>query len=150
MDKTFKLEEANMLLPVLESLLKQAMDAKQMIESVDKEFQDLTHRIFLNGGTLLKISEVAHRKAQREKAVQSIKDTVSEIHSTGVQVKDLDVGLMDFPCVVEGETVLLCWKYGEGNKVEHWHGLEEGFAGRKPITSLKLGKKNKEEPERPN
>ena len=47
-------------------------------------------------------------------------------------MKDLDIGLLDFPCKVEGEIVLLCWKLGE-EKIAHWHSPEEGFAGRKPI-----------------
>jgi hypothetical protein len=81
--------------------------------------------------------------------MQQIKDSVAEIHATGVQVKDLDIGLLDFPCVADGETVLLCWKYGEGNSIGHWHGFEEGFAGRKPIASLNL-KQKKREPEKPN
>jgi hypothetical protein len=49
-----------------------------------------------------------------------------------VQVKDLDIGLLDFPCKVEGEVLLLCWKLGEP-AITHWHGVSEGFAGRKPV-----------------
>jgi hypothetical protein len=75
---------------------------------------------------------VARRKAEREKAVQRAKDSVAEIDATGVQVKDLDIGLLDFPCIVGDEVILLCWKLGE-NKITHWHGTQEGFAGRKPI-----------------
>ncbi|MBI2683388.1 MAG: DUF2203 domain-containing protein [Acidobacteriales bacterium] len=149
-DKTFTLEEANMLLPVLESLLKRAMDGKQSIEGCDKELQELSHKIFLTGGLLVNVVQVARRRAEREKALQSIKDSIQEIHSTGVQVKDLDIGLLDFPCVVHGETVLLCWKYGEGHAVQHWHGLEEGYAGRKSIESLDLDPKKGKRPERPN
>jgi hypothetical protein len=149
LEKTFTLEEATMLLPILESLLKRAMDAKQVIEQVDKELQDLGHRIFLHGGILVDIPYVTNAKIQREKAVQLIKDSIAEIHATGVQVKDLDIGLLDFPCVAEGETVLLCWKYGEGHAIGHWHGLTEGFAGRKPISTLNLNKK-KPSPEKPN
>ena len=130
--RTFTLAEAQRLLPILESLLKTAITSKQLIEQVDTELQDLGHRIFLNGGTLVNVLEVARRKSEREKAVQRAKDAVAEIHATGVQVKDLDIGLLDFPCKVEGEIVLLCWKLGE-DKIAHWHSPEEGFAGRKPI-----------------
>src|SRR5215467_15985704 len=130
--RTFTLAEAQRLLPILESLLKTAINSKQLIEEVDSELQDLGHRIFLNGGTLVKVVEVARRKSEREKAVQRAKDAVAEIHATGVQVKDLDIGLLDFPCKVEGEIILLCWKLGE-DKIAHWHSPEEGFAGRKPI-----------------
>ena len=130
--RTFTLAEAHRLLPILESLLKTAISSKQLIEQVDSELQELGHRIFLNGGTLVNVLEVARRKSEREKAVQRAKDAVAEIHATGVQVKDLDIGLLDFPCKVEGEIVLLCWKLGE-EKIAHWHSPEEGFAGRKPI-----------------
>jgi hypothetical protein len=75
---------------------------------------------------------VARRKAEREKTILRVKDTLAEIDSTGVQVKDLDIGLLDFPCQVEGRTVLLCWKLGETG-ITHWHDTSEGFAGRKPI-----------------
>ncbi len=150
-DKTFTLDEANMLLPVLESLLRQAMEAKETIAEAEKKLQNLGHKIFLTGGLLVDIKRAATRKAEREKAIQQIKDAIAEIHSTGVQVKDLDVGLLDFPCIVDGETVLLCWKYGEPHKIAHWHGVEEGFAGRKPIEMLNLDKKKgKANPEKPN
>jgi hypothetical protein len=133
-----------MLLPTLESLLRTAMTSKQLIEEVDAELQNLAHRIFLNGGTLVKIVEVARRKAERERAVQRAKDAVAEIHATGVQVKDIDIGLLDFPCKVDGEILLLCWKLGE-KKITHWHSPEEGFAGRKPIDERieRAGKKKR-------
>ena len=102
------------------------------MEQIDKEFQDLKHRIFLSGGTLLNIAKVAARKAEREKAVQNMTDVLSEIEATGVQVKDLDIGLLDFPCLVDEGMILLCWKLGE-EKITHWHSLEEGFKGRKLI-----------------
>jgi hypothetical protein len=131
-DRSFTLEEAQSLLPVLESLLRAAIDGKKLIETVDAELEDLAHRVFLSGGLLVNIIQVARRKAEREKTIQRVKDTLAEIDSTGVQVKDLDIGLLDFPCQVEGRTVLLCWKLGEKG-ITHWHDTSEGFAGRKPI-----------------
>lgn len=131
-DRTFTLEEAQSLLPVLESLLRTSIDGKTLIESVDSELQELAHRVFLHGGILVNIVHMARRKAEREKAIQRVKDALAEIDSIGVQVKDLDIGLLDFPCEVEGRTVLLCWKLGE-KSITHWHGVSEGFAGRKPI-----------------
>ena len=112
-DRTFTLDEAQALLPVLESLLRAAIDSKKLIEAVDAEFQEVAHHVFLNGGTHLDILKLARRKAEREKAVQRVKDSLAEIDATGVQVKDLDMGLLDFPCEVEGRTVLLCWKLGK-------------------------------------
>ena len=131
-DRSFTLEEAQSLLPILESLLRTAIDGKKLIEAVDAELQELAHRVFLSGGLLVNIVQVARRKAEREKTIQRVKDTLAEIDATGVQVKDLDIGLLDFPCEVEGRTVLLCWKLGEKG-ITHWHGTSEGFAGRKPI-----------------
>jgi hypothetical protein len=130
--RSFTLEEAQSLLPVLESLLRTAIEGKKLIETVDAELQDLAHRVFLSGGLLVNIIQVARRKAEREKTIQRVKDTLAEIDATGVQVKDLDIGLLDFPCQVEGRTVLLCWKLGEQG-ITHWHDTSEGFAGRKPI-----------------
>lgn len=142
--KTFTLEEATTLLPVLQALLKRAMEGKKLIQDVEKELQDLKHRILLSGGLRVDIPALAHRRAEHDKAVQGIKDALAEIEAIGVQVKDLDIGLLDFPCVVDDEIVLLCWKYGE-EKIQYWHGLEEGFKGRKPIDQRILGKK-KEKP----
>jgi hypothetical protein len=149
MEKTFTLEEANTLLPVLEALLKRAIAAKQTIETTDQKLQLLTQKVFLMGGILIDIPRFTARKLDRDKAVQEIKDSIAEITASGVQVKDLDLGLLDFPCVANGETVLLCWKLGEPHSIEHWHGLEEGFIGRKPISALNLDKKRKT-PEKPN
>jgi hypothetical protein len=131
-DRTFTLDEAQSLLPVLESLLRTAIAGKNLIEEVEAEMQALNQRIFLNGGTRVDVVAVARRKAERAKAEQRAKDALAEIDSIGVQVKDLDIGLLDFPCEVEGRVVLLCWKMGE-HSITHWHGAEEGFAGRKPI-----------------
>lgn len=130
--RTFTLDEAQSLLPVLESLLRTAMAGKDLMDEVDAELQALNHRIFLNGGTRVDVVAMARRRAERVKAEQRVRDALGEIDSIGVQVKDIGIGLLDFPCEVEGEIVLLCWKQGESS-ITHWHGLEEGFAGRKPI-----------------
>lgn len=143
--KTFTLEEAQTLLPILQSLLKRSMDNKKVIEEVEKQWQDLKHRILLSGGLMVDVPAVAQQRAVRDKAFQEIKDTLAEIDSIGVQVKDLDIGLLDFPSLVEGEIILLCWKYGE-EKIEFWHGVEEGFRGRKPIDERIPRTKKKEKP----
>jgi hypothetical protein len=131
-ERTFTLDEAKSLLPVLESLLRNAIIGKKFVEKFEAEMQALQHRIFLAGGTLVDIVPLARRKAERVRTEQRAKDALAEIDSIGVQVKDLDVGLLDFPCEVEGRTVLLCWKLGE-KSISHWHGTDEGFSGRKPI-----------------
>jgi hypothetical protein len=131
-DRTFTLDEAHTLLPVLESLLRNAIAGKKFVEQVEGELQALQHRIFLAGGTFVDIVPLARRKAERVKAEQRAKDALAEIDSIGVQVKDLEVGLLDFPCQVDGRIVLLCWKLGE-KSISHWHGTDEGFSARKPI-----------------
>ena len=147
-DRTFTLSEAQALLPVLESLLRTAMEGKQVAEAVEGELSALQHRVFLSGGLRLDILQVLRRKAEGEKAAQRARDAVAEISAAGVQIKDLDIGLLDFPCNVDGEIVLLCWKAGEKD-ITHWHGLQEGFAGRKPIDERITGKKP-DNPEKPN
>jgi hypothetical protein len=142
-ERTFTLDEAQSLLPVLESLLRAAIAAKKLMDEVEAEQQALSHRIFLNGGTFIDVIPLARRKAERGKAEQRAKDALAEIDSIGVQVKDLNVGLLDFPCEVDGQTILLCWKLGE-KSIAHWHGTGEGFAGRKPIDEriLRAGRTN--------
>ena len=117
-NRTFTFEEAQTLVPVLESLLRAAMEGKRIIEAVQAELEEVGQRVFMSGGMMLDIIALSKRKAERDKAVQ--------------QVKDLDIGLLDFPCLVEDRVVLLCWKLGEP-RIGFWHGTEEGFAGRKPI-----------------
>ena len=131
-DRSFTLDEAQSLLPVLESLLRTAISSKNLMDEADAELQALHHRVFLSGGMFLDIAPLARRKAERTRAEQRAKDALAEIDSIGVQVKDLSIGLLDFPCEVEGQKILLCWKLGE-KAITHWHGVDEGFAGRKPI-----------------
>ena len=131
-DRTFTLNEAQSLLPTLESLIRAAVKGRNLVEEFEADQQALHHLIFLNGGMFLDVVSLARRKAERFKAEQRVKDTIAEIDSIGVQVKDLNIGLLDFPCEVDGQIILLCWKLGE-KSITHWHGVQEGFAGRKPI-----------------
>src|ERR1700745_2690533 len=97
-DRSFTLDEAQTLLPILESLLKQAINGKKLIEDVDAELQETAHRVFLKGGMMLNVVHRARRKAEREKAIRRVKDALAEIDATGVQVKDLDIGFFCFSC----------------------------------------------------
>ncbi|MGH9521870.1 MAG: DUF2203 domain-containing protein [Terriglobales bacterium] len=130
--KTFTLDEAHELLPVVESLLRRGIECKRLIDEVEAEFKATNQEIFLRGGMALDIMAIARRRAESDKAIQRVKDILGEIEAIGAQVKDLDIGLIDFPCRVDGTTVLLCWKLGE-QRITHWHGTSEGFAGRKPL-----------------
>lgn len=132
MSKTFTLGEAQTLLPVVEALLRRTQASASRAGELENEMQQLSQRIFLSGGMHVDVTTAARRRAEREKAVQEAKDTLAEIDSIGVQVNDLGEGLLDFPCVLDGKTVLLCWKLGE-SAITHWHTEEEGFAGRRPL-----------------
>jgi hypothetical protein len=130
--KIFTLDEAQSVLPVVESLLNRAFEAKQAASDLQEQIADMARRIFLSGGMFIDIAAAQKQRVTLEALVQRAKDSIQEIDAIGVQVKDLDVGLLDFPCLLEGETVLLCWKKGEA-RIEFWHRVEDGFAGRQPI-----------------
>ena len=132
--KTFTLDEAQSLLPVVESLLNRALVAKEAAGDLQEKIGDQARQIFVSGGMFIDIAAAQKRRVALEALVQRAKDALQEIDSIGVQIKDLDIGLLDFPFVLEGETVLLCWKKGEP-RIQFWHRIEDGFAGRQPIDS---------------
>jgi len=148
-DRYFTLEEAQSLLPVVEALLKRALEAKRAAEEVEEKLEALGRKVFLMGGMFLDIERVRRNRAAYEAHMQQAKDSLGEIDAIGVQVKDLDTGLLDFPCSVEGETVLLCWKMGESS-IGFWHTLDGGFRGRQPVDERFTKKGSKNKPERPN
>jgi hypothetical protein len=108
--KTFTLDEAQSLLPVLEALLKRALDAKLVADQSDSWLTNLARRIYLSGGMKVDVSAVAKQRAEMDAHLQIARESLSEIDSIGVQVKDLDTGLLDFPCRLDDEVVLLCWR----------------------------------------
>ena len=130
--KTFTLDEAQALLPIVESLLNRATEAKEAASDLQEEISTLARRIFASGGMFIDVAAAQKRRVALEALVQRAKDALQEIDAAGAQVKDLDTGLLDFPCVLDGETVLLCWKRGEP-RIDFWHRIEDGFAGRQPI-----------------
>src|SRR2546428_13419624 len=105
--RTFTLDEAQDLLPVLESLLRKALDGKKLIESVDAELQAVAHRIFMNGGMSVNVVHLASRKAEGEKTFQRVKDAMDEIGGIGGQVKNSKIGFLDFPWQVECQSELV-------------------------------------------
>jgi len=130
--KTFTLEEAQSLLPVLESLLKRAIEGKQSAEEVGGSLSDLVRRIYLSGGMKVDVSSVSKQRAEMEAHLLRVRECIAEMDAIGVQVKDLDGGLLDFPCRMDDDVVLLCWRLGEP-AIEHWHTVEMGFQGRQPV-----------------
>lgn len=147
--KHFTLDEAQSLLPVLEALLKRAIEARSAGAEVEEQLQELSRRIFLSGGLFVDVESVRKQRSEYDAQMHKLKDSLSEIEAIGVQVKDLDTGLLDFPCLLDGETVLLCWKMGE-SRIEFWHTLEGGFAGRQPLDERFTGRADKKKPERLN
>jgi hypothetical protein len=130
--KTFTLEEAQSLLPVLESLLKRAIEGKQAAEQVESGLAELARRIYVSGGMKVDVGNIAKQRAEMEAHLERVRESLAEIDSIGVQVKDIDGGLLDFPCRLDDQVVLLCWRIGEGS-IEHWHTMESGFQGRQPL-----------------
>lgn len=130
--KTFTLDEAQSLLPVLESLLRRAHQGKQSAESVEEHLAEISRRVHIVGGMKVDVSAVARLRMQVELHRKQVRETVAEIDAIGVQVKDLETGLLDFPCRLEDQVVLLCWRMGEP-VISHWHTPEDGMKGRQPV-----------------
>lgn len=130
--KTFTVREAQSMLPVLESLLRRAIDARELTSQLDEGNKQLAEQIYLNGGMWVDIRAAAERWQQRERLLQLGKDAVAEIESIGVVVKDLESGQLDFPTRRGGQVVLLCWQLGEP-RIAYWHSQQEGYDGRKPL-----------------
>ena len=142
MSKTFTLGEAQTVLPVLEALLQRARTSALRGAELELEMQRLSHRIFLSGGMHVDIVAAARRRAERDKAGQEARDTITEIEEIGARVHDLESGMLDFPCQVEGRAVLLCWKLGEVG-ISYWHDLEDPPEQRKELDS-RFGKGERE------
>jgi hypothetical protein len=142
LSKTFTLSEAQTLLPVLEALLQKARMAALRGAELELEMQQLGHRIFLSGGMHVDIRAAARRRAERDKAGQEARDTITEIEEIGARVHDLELGMLDFPSQVEGRSALLCWKLGEAG-ISHWHDLEEAPEQRRELDA-RFGKGERE------
>ncbi len=130
--KTFTLDEAQSLLPVLDTLLKRAIEGRRSAEQVESTLSSLAQQIYLTGGMRVNPASVAKQRTELEDRLKQVRETVAEIDAIGVQVKDLDTGLLDFPCRIDDQVVLLCWRMGE-SAIEHWHTMEAGFQGRQPV-----------------
>jgi hypothetical protein len=132
MPRYFSHEQATRLLPEVERLLRLAIHARMVREEADQAITALRQRVQAMGGIVVDVSKARLFQQSREEGAKHLKEAFEAIKELGVQVKDLDSGLVDFPTTYRGEEVLLCWRLGEP-RIGHWHGLEEGFRGRKPI-----------------
>jgi hypothetical protein len=127
----FTPDEANALLPVVRKLVERMVEQRRALLRAASRREQIAASVAGNGGGM-RPQEVVELQASLEAASEALSQIVSELHDLGVQVKDLDRGLVDFPALRGDEEVLLCWQLGE-DEVRYWHGLEEGFAGRKEL-----------------
>jgi hypothetical protein len=127
----FTPEEANAALGEIRPLVEKMVASRAAhLEALARQ-EELEGRIRGNGGGIPPAT-LADAAAEVERVARDLARTVDELAERGVEVKDVDEGLVDFPALHRGETVLLCWKLGE-DAVEYWHTVEDGFAGRRPL-----------------
>ena len=127
----FTAEEANESLEEVRPLTEELVEHRRSLVELQERQVALTTRIAGNGGNV-KPQELQELQERLDEEVAGIARCVARIHGVGALVKDLDEGLVDFPAQRDGEDVLLCWHLGE-DEIGFWHGLEEGFSGRKPL-----------------
>jgi len=127
----FTLEEAREVLQAVRALAERMVGHREALAGAQKRYAELLGHIGGNGGGLQPV-EFARAQERVEQEAAGVARCVEGIHELGGMVKDLDQGLVDFLSKREEEDVLLCWRVGE-EEIEYWHGLDEGFTGRKPI-----------------
>lgn len=130
----FTLDEANEALTELRPLAEEMVERRRVLVQAQILRAELGGQVAGNGGDLTP-SDFAEADADLEQAAGALARVIERIQAAGVLVKDLDRGLLDFPSRREGEDILLCWHVGE-EEIRFWHGVDEGFAGRKPLSDL--------------
>ena len=131
MDREFTLEEANAAVAELRPVVERMVEHGRRLAAAQREQRQLLTRIAGNGGDM-QPSDLRELAGTIQQEADAVAACAEEINAAGAQIKSLEEGLLDFPSRRDGETVLLCWKLGEG-EIEYWHGVDEGFAGRKPL-----------------
>ena len=132
MPRRFSLREAESLLPQLGALMREAVSLKAECQEAENKIEALSQKVMMYGGVMVDRPRAQAVRQRREDSLERLKATVERIQETGCLVKDLDKGLVDFPTLFRGQEVYLCWKLDEPG-IAFWHGVEEGFAGRKQI-----------------
>lgn len=127
----FTPDEANAALAQVRPLVERMVSLRGQHVAALARQEELDARIRGNGGGIPP-AELASAASQVESLERDLARVVDELDGHGVQVKDLDEGLVDFPALRGGETVLLCWRLGE-DEIRYWHRVEDGFAGRRPL-----------------
>lgn len=135
--KYFTLKEANALLPSIRADLEALQRIKRALEHKLLTLQKLKAQGFEHSGHSER-DPYFELESQIEFLQLEARMHISSIHRKGAELKDIDIGLVDFPAFVDGREVLLCWRLGE-EKIGFYHGREEGFMGRKPIEDEVIG-----------
>jgi hypothetical protein len=112
--------------------MREAIQAKARNGEAEGLLNRLTQRILMAGGIQVDTAQAEAWKNQYDSSAATLKTELERIEEIGVLVKDLDTGLVDFPTLLEDREVYLCWRVDESD-IGHWHGVDEGFAGRKAI-----------------
>jgi hypothetical protein len=131
-ERYFSVAEVEALIPALTQLMKRVMSANAEASQARERLQAEQQRIALAGGGVLDQRAWRTDRDRIERLTAEIQGALGEIVELGGVPKDLGLGLVDFLHLREGREVNLCWKYGE-REIRHWHGLDEGYAGRKPL-----------------
>lgn len=127
----FTPDEANAALEHVRPIVERLVAARgEHIAALERQ-EELERKIRGNGGGIPPAT-LAEATAEVDTVARSLAKLVDEIATHGAEVKDLDTGLVDFPALRQGETVLLCWQLGE-DEIRFWHGTDDGFAGRRPL-----------------
>jgi hypothetical protein len=129
--RVFTPDEANAALPELRPLVQEMVDAKSALDEAQERRDAVGQRIAGNGGGIPP-AELGTLDHEVNEAAATLAAAIGEVQALGVLVKDLDSGLVDFPAKRDGEDILLCWQLGE-DEVAFWHGLDDGYAGRRPL-----------------
>ena len=130
--KLFTLSEAERTRRELEPVLIEAMNGRKRMTELEESLARIASRIMMTGGVIVSYEKAAKLRAEHDRVVAEVKSALERIESTGCVVKALDVGLLDFPAILENEEVYLCWRLGE-DRIRFYHRQDEGFAGRKPL-----------------
>ena len=132
MSKRFTLAEAQRLIPRVDRLLRDAVAVKAEYDEAESAIQSFTERVMMMGGMDVDRSVALDARNRRDSAAGRLRAAIQQVQEIGCVVKDLDTGLIDFPTLLHGVEVYMCWKLGEP-AIGYWHGVEEGFRGRKSI-----------------
>src|SRR4051794_35414614 len=124
--KIFTVQEANALLPNVRTIVGKIQREHRRISRYREEAKKAADAAERGGGGF--VDGVAYAAILTELTTQ-----LTELEALGVQLKDFDRGLVDFPSLRDGRVVLLCWQIGEGDELEWWHDVDAGFAGRTPL-----------------